>query len=123
MANTIFTPGKLPLPLYKGATFGPILLYARQADQVTVIPLTGWGAHAKVRKTDGGPVIIDLLPVISNGPTGEITIPAISDEATAGDAFPLGCFVWDLLLERPSGEIVGPFIADSFTIQWARARA
>lgn len=123
MANSIFTPGTLPLVLYKGSSFGPILLYAREADQITPINLTGWGAHAKVRKHDGGPVIIDLLPYVSTGLTGEITIPTISDETTRGDAFPLGCFVWDLLLERPGGAIVGPFIADDFTIRFARARA
>lgn len=116
-------PGELSLDIYKGATFGPIIIYAREEDQTTAVPLTGWSAHAKVRQTDGGPVIIDLTPYISDGPNGQITIPEISDETTGLDTLPVGCFVWDLLLERPSGAILGPFLAGNLTVHLARARA
>lgn len=115
------TPGPLDLDLYKGSTFGPIIILAREEDTTTVVPLTGWTAHAKVRTKASGPLVIDLLPYISDGPAGQITIPEITDEATA--SIPPGCFVWDLLLERPTGEILGPFLAGAFTIHTAVARA
>lgn len=115
-------PGILDLDLWKGSTFGPIIIYAREEDQVTVVPLTGWAAYAKVRQAATKPVILDLLPYISDGPNGQITVPQISDESTALLS-QHGCFVWDLLLERPSGEILGPFLMGAFTIHTAVSRA
>lgn len=114
-------PGPKNFTLYRGSTFGPKIFRAREVDQVTPVPLIGWGAHAKVRKTINGPIILDLLPYISDGPNGEITIPEISDENTVG--LPQGCFIWDLLLERPSGAIVGPFLAGSFQITTTLSKA
>lgn len=115
------TPGNLDLVLYRGSTFGPVIIYAREEDTTTVVPLTGWLAHAKVRTKANGPLVVDLLPYISDGPNGQVTIPEIADEITP--ALPCGCFVWDLLLERPTGEILGPFLAGTFTIPTAVARA
>lgn len=116
------TPGTKDFILRCGSTFGPYVFRALGSDQVTVVPLTGWGAHAKVRATLNGPVLLDLLPYISDGPNGEITIPEISDETTNGFTNQ-GCFIWDLLLERPSGAIVGPFIEGAFTITTTPSRA
>lgn len=114
-------PGTKNFTLYRGATFGPYVFRALEEDQITVVPLTGWAAHAKVRAKPNGPIIIDLAPYISNGPGGEITIPEIADESTP--AFSEGCYIWDLLLERPSGAIVGPFLAGAFTITTTPSRA
>jgi hypothetical protein len=117
-------PGPLDLPAYKGSTFGPIVVQAF-SDIAHTMPanLSGWLAHAKVREKSTGPVIIDLLPTITDGPNGKITIPAVPDEITNSSAWPRGNYVWDLLLERPTGEVLGPFLAGTFTIGAANARA
>lgn len=115
------TPGYKALTLYRGSSFGPKIIRALAADGVTPVDLTGWGAHAKVRKTTRGPIIIDLAPSISDGPAGEITIPEIADETTLN--YSDGCYVWDLLLERPSGAIIGPFLAGPFTITTTPSKA
>lgn len=115
------TPGTKNFTLYRGSSFGPQLFRTLEADGVTVVPLTGWGAHAKVRKTPKGPVVIDLAPYISDGPNGEITIPEIPDETTPD--YSEGCYIWDLLLERPSGAIIGPFLAGTFTITTSPSKA
>lgn len=107
--------------MYRGSTFGPYSFRTLEADGVTVVPLTGWGAHAKVRKTVNGPVIVDLTPYISDGPNGIITLPEIADETTPG--FSAGCYIWDLLLERPSGAIVGPYLAGPFIIATTPSKA
>lgn len=114
-------PGTKNFTVYRGSTFGPQIFRALESDQTTVVPLVGWGAHAKVRVKANGPVIIDLLPYISDGANGEITIPEIADEVTP--SLPQGCYIWDLLLERPSGTIVGPFLAGTFTITTTPSRA
>ncbi len=114
-------PAPFPLTLYRGATFGPLVITALQEDQVTPVDLTGgWLVYAKVRKTPTGPVLIDLAPTVTNGAIGEITIPAIPDETTEDS--PGGNFVWDLLLERPTGEVVGPFLAGAFVVTTAVSR-
>jgi hypothetical protein len=117
-------PGPLDLPAYKGATFGPIVMQAF-SDLAHTIPanLTGWLAHAKVRETSTGRVVLDLLPMITDGPNGKITIPAVSDEVTNTAVWPRGNYVWDLLLERPTGEVLGPFLAGIFPITAAISRA
>lgn len=106
--------------LYRGSTFPSKTFRALEEDQVTPVPLIGYTAHAKVRLRVSGPVIIDLLPFISDEVNGEITTPAISDENTL--ALPCGNYIWDLLLEDPAGARTGPYVAGTFTITTAVAR-
>lgn len=115
-------PGTYNLNVYQGSTFGPIVLIAySDAEHTTPTDLTGFTAHAKVRETSLKPVVKDLLPTITDGPAGEVTIPAIPDEVTK--TLPRGSYVWDLLLERSTGQVLGPFLAGSFTIHTAVSRA
>ncbi len=87
---------------------------------VAVAPLTGWTALAMVRTNPQRHLILDLAPVITNATGGEITI-SLTDEETAAIETP-GDYVWDLVLERPSGERLGPFIAGNFIITTANTR-
>lgn len=112
-------PGSFDLIVYRGSTFGPVVLTAYNEDDV-LVDLTGWTPFSKVRETRTGPIIYDLIPYISDGPGGEITIPAISDERTR--SLPRGHYIYDLLLEQPGGQILGPFLAGTFEITTAVAR-
>lgn len=113
-------PGTLNLTVYKGSTFGPIVITALDTNDDPV-DLTGWFAHWKVRERPESPVIFDLQPTITDGPGGVITAPAITDEVT--ETMPRGRYVQDLLLERPGGEVLGPFLTGSFTVQSSVSRA
>lgn len=115
------TPGTLNLTAYRGTTFGPVVITAySDAAHTTTKNLSGWIPLAQVRKKAGSPKIIDLVPILSNAAAGEISIPAVTDEETL--AWPHGDYVWDFLLERPTGEVLGPFLAGTFTINSAVTR-
>ncbi len=108
------TPAKLNLRLTPGTIFGPYKLYAKDADN-NPVDLTGYNTFAEVRLRPGASkVILDLHPSVTNGPSGEITIPKISDETTFNMKFVSA--KWSLILEQPSGDRVGPFIEGKFTI-------
>lgn len=107
--------------LYRGSTFTSKTLRALESDKVTPVDLTGYTAHAKVRARVSGPVILDLNPTITDGPNGDITTQAITDELTA--LLPCGSYIWDLLLEDSSSVVTGPYVAGSFTIKTAVSRS
>lgn len=107
------TPANVPLTIYTGTTFGPVTLTCRDAEGV-LVDLTGWTAYAEVRKTEGGPVIVDLEPVITDAGGGVVTL-GLSKEDTA--ALPVGGYLWDILLQRPTGERLGPYVAGKVSIK------
>lgn len=120
----MITPASYTLVAYKGSTFGPVRFIAyADVEHTTTVDLTGYTAHMKVRERANGPVVYDLVPTITDGPGGEITAPAVSDEITKGSAFPRGTYVWDLMLEKPSGAVVGPFIEGPFLTKLPVSRA
>lgn len=104
----------LNLEILKGTTFGPIQITCKDAAGVAV-PLAGWSAYAEVRKTEKGPVILDLLPVIvSNDAVGLVTLPAVAWSATSD--LQEGAAQWDLILEDPTGRRLPPFLGGSVSI-------
>jgi hypothetical protein len=105
-------PARYNLSMTKGVTFGPVLFYLADEDEVAV-DLTGWTVFAEVRASANGSVIFDLQPQITNPEEGEITIEH-TDEQTA-DLTP-GLFRWDLILENPAGQRLGPYIVGSCNI-------
>lgn len=112
-------PGTLNLTLWRGTTFGPVEVTCKNgADDV--VDLTGWSAFAEVRVAVGKHIVLDLQPAILVGTDGKVTLPGFTDEQTAN--MPHGDFVWDLVLERPTGERLGPILAGSFTIKSAVTR-
>lgn len=111
-------PGTVNFTIYRGTTFGPILLRAKDGDG-NAVPLTDWVPHAQVREAPQKHLVLDLNPVISDAANGELTME-FTDEETL--AMVPGEFVWDLLLERPTGEILGPFLSGTFSIKTATTR-
>ncbi len=108
------TPGPYDLDLHRGATFAGLVLACQDAASEPV-DLTGWTAQAEVRKTNGSAtVVLDLAPVISNGPEGEVTLPEIRETETLD--LPPGNYVWDLLLTDTAGKRTGPYVTGIFTI-------
>lgn len=107
------TPATLALTIYRGAHWQGMVVQCLDEEDVAV-DLTGWTAHAVVRQTMSGPVLLDLAPVISTPLTGIVTIPEITDELTA--ALPLGAHYWDLILEDPDGKRLGPYASGKCTV-------
>jgi hypothetical protein len=107
-------PAKLPLKITRGTTFKPVIIHCKDKDGAAV-DISGWTPFAEVRKSSCDSVVVDLAPTVTDGPAGEITIPAIQDETTVG--YTAGDYFWDLILETPAGERLGPYVADRFAIR------
>jgi hypothetical protein len=108
-------PAKYPLRLVPGTTFGPYVILAKDVNGDPV-DLTGCTVFAEVRLRAGASrVILDLNPSVTDGPAGEITIPAITDEDTFNLRFVHA--KWSLIIQDPSGARKGPFIEDKFIIK------
>ena len=110
-------PGVKNIIAYRGTEYS-LLIIAKDANDARV-NITGWTAYALVRVAPQRHVVIDLAPIITNGAQGETTI-SFEDEDTK--LWPPGEFVWDFVLERPTGERLGPFLAGTFIIKTANSR-
>lgn len=106
------TPARLNLTIRRGVTFGPIKITCKDGSGVAM-NLTDWHAFAQVRKKPGQTVVLDLEPEITNPTAGEVTI-GFTDEETA--SMTAGSFLWDFVLENPTGERLGPYLAGSCNI-------
>ena len=111
------TPGVKNITAYRGTEYA-LLIIAKDANLARV-NLTGWTAYAVVRSAPQKHVVIDLTPVITNAAQGETTI---SFEKADTKLWPPGDFVWDFVLQRPTGERLGPFLAGTFIIKTANSR-
>lgn len=110
------TPVSLNLTLLRGITFDPILIYCFDApDLLNAFDITGWTPWAEVRSAPDETLILDLTPAITDAVHGVVTIPDIQDEATI--LLPEGKFKWDLILQDPSGQRLGPYVKGSFIIK------
>ena len=108
------TPGTFDLELYRGTTFGPYEITCKGADGEPV-DLTGWSAFAQVRAAIGKSVVLDLEPSIPTGVDGKIVFGKTYEQTVV---IPVcGDFIWDLVLEKPTGEIIGPVLAGNFVIR------
>jgi hypothetical protein len=104
-------PATLNLEFTRGITYGPLLIYCKNGGNA--VDITGWSVFAHVRKDSASPLALNLNPTITTAATGEITI-AFTDEQTK--QFPPGSYSWDLVMQDPSGERLGPFLAGTVTI-------
>ena|ERR1051325_499516 len=105
------TPARLDLTIYRGITFNPIQIQAKDGTG-TPVDLTGWQVFAKSRNGYGQP--IDLEPTITNAATGTISIDFTAAETAA---FKTGENQWDMIFERPTGERIGPYISGTISIK------
>jgi hypothetical protein len=101
------------LTLSRHIDFGPVELHATDDNQA-VVELAGWKAYAHVRKNAASPLVLDFAPVIAvDDAAGLITLPQISHDATAGIAG--GTYVWDMILEDPTGYRGDPVMGGTVT--------
>jgi len=105
-------PATLDLTIYRGATFGPILITFLD-DSGVAINLTGWNVFSDARGTVIRPVAFSLGAVFLNAVGGQVTLSKTDDqtnEIVSGD------YGWDLFLENPAGERLGPFISGQVSV-------
>lgn len=106
------TPAQLNLSIYTGATFGPVELIAKDKNGA-IVDLTGWSVWAEVRESPSDTLVVDLAPTIVDATAGKIHL-TLTDEQTA--VLSTGTYQWDLLMENPTGERLGPYIAGTVHI-------
>lgn len=111
------TPFNLPLTITKGINYGPVIFNFKQEDGTPFDLSSGgvWQVFSYARKTKDAKNKIDLAPVITDAANGEVTMGPFSDEAT--NAFMGGEYGWDLVLEAPTGERLGPYFAGLLRIK------
>lgn len=77
--------------------------------------LTGWTVWSWVKSTPiSGTLILDLDPQIDVDPTTGRVDFSMTDEETI--VLTVGDFFWDFILERPTGERIGPLFTGGFSI-------
>jgi hypothetical protein len=77
------------------------------------IDLTSWGVWAYVRDRIGGTMILDLAPDLSGATSGKVDLSMTDSETYVLDA---GHYFWDLILQNPAGERLGPLFAGTFNV-------
>jgi hypothetical protein len=106
------TAATLNLNVARGVTLGPIQINCKDTSG-NPVNLAGWTAFAQVRLNPAGPLVADLEPTVTNPSAGQITINLTAAQTAA---LTPGAFCWDLLMERPTGEVDGPFVTGSFVV-------
>lgn len=110
--------------IVRGITHPSILVVFKNLVGAQV-DLDSYNVYSQVRKKPGGSVVLDLEPVIIPddqllgypdevlGP-GRVKLAGYTDEETF--AMKNASLYWDIVLENPAGERLGPFVAGSFDI-------
>lgn len=105
--------GTLNLTMTRGCTFESFTITCQDSLGNTV-NITGLIPFGEVRVQPGDPLIIDLLPRITDAANGVVTIPEIDDETTA--TYPTGLYDWDFLLEETSTDNMQRILQGKFAI-------
>lgn len=105
-------PVDLPLKIRRGIAYGPLKIVCRDANHDPV-PLTNYTVAAVARPEIGSTTNIDLEPAITNAAAAEITIDL--DVIETG-YFPLGDYVYDLILTTPGGVRLPPVIGGNLRV-------
>lgn len=114
-ASPDMDPINLNLTLLRGSPFIPVSIFCFDAPDLSkASDITGWTAWAEVRSAPDETLILDLAPTISDPENGVVTLPAIEEKTTA--LLPDGKFEWDLILQDPSGQRLGPYVRGTFVI-------
>lgn len=105
-------PVNVPLKIRRGIRYGPLVLVCRDANHDPV-PLTSYTVAAVARPETESTTKIDLEPAITNAAAGEITIDlSIIDTGY----FPVGEYVYDLILTTPGGVRLSPVIGGNLRV-------
>jgi hypothetical protein len=112
------TPATHNLTIRRGIKFGPVVFAFKQpadppTDPPVPIDLTGWSVFAGATSINTPRLKINLSPVITDEEAGEVTIE-FDDSTTA--SFTAGPYAWDMVLENPAGERLGPYVIGALTI-------
>lgn len=105
------TPADYDITVIQGHPYTRTIV-AKDSAQV-VVDLTGWTAHAHVRRRRDTDLVIDLAPEITAALSGEITIALTADQ-TSG--LTPGQYGWDLVLVNADGVRDGPYVGGAFTV-------
>ena len=108
------TPASLEFTIYKGTTSLGVVVTCKDSDGA-VVDLTDWTPYAEARKEASSPTAVALNPTISDGPGGKVTLGSMTDEQTS--VLNPGDYGWNLLLENPAGQILGPFIEGKLSVK------
>lgn len=112
------------ITIARGITHEPFLAVFSDANGAQV-DLTGWSVECLAKKRAGGPLILDLLPVILpvgtllgydgevDGP-GRVKYAGFTDEETA--LMKNAGLLFDMVLTTPDGRRLGTFIAGECNI-------
>lgn len=105
-------PVDLPIKIRVGIRYGPLVIVCRDANHDPV-PLTSYTVAAVARPEVGSTSNIDLEPAITNAAAGEITIDlSVVDTGY----FPVGDYVYDLILTTPGGVRLPPLIGGNLRV-------
>lgn len=110
-------PVTLDFEIVAGTVFGPWVLQALDAAD-NPVDLSGCQVFAEARTRAGGRLLYDLAPEL-NGPTGEITLPKVTDEITWAWRSVNG--VWSLIIEFPNGDRLGPYFEGAWVVRQTAA--
>lgn len=103
-----------PITIWRGLTFGPLKIYAKDALGNIYTLAGGWSVFASVKKDTKFASLLNLAPTITNTVTGEITIELLPATTLA---LPECTAFWDLVLQTPIGQKLGPYIGGAVTIK------
>lgn len=101
--------GDYDLTVHQGTAFS-ITFAARESDETTVIPLTGYTGRAQIRKTSGS--LIADFDVDVDGPAGTVTLSLTAAQTSAIDHSGL----YDVKLVPGSGDPIA-FLGGSVTLK------
>ncbi len=110
------TPFDLPLTITKGVTYGPVVFHFKQEDGSPFDLTVGgtWKCLAYARRTKDAKQFIDLNPIITNAVGGEATVEFTDEQTTAMMG---GMYGWDMILEVPTGERIGPYFSGKLSVE------
>lgn len=107
------TPGSYSFSIRRSVTWEGLRLELLDSERVA-INLTGYTAHAQMRRKAGTEVILEFTATVSTEDAGVVDLAQLTDEQTA--ALPLGRFAWDLVLKK-DGVVHGPYLAGTVTVE------
>src|SRR6516162_5321705 len=107
------SPPRFDIDVVKGSIYGPAMFTAVDVSG-NPINLTNWQVFAK--STNGFGQLFDLQPQIlaqTGAQVGQFIIQLTQQQT---DLFSIGRNRWDLILQRPTGERLPPYLGGNLTV-------